>query len=292
MEGPLSGDEDRVVDLNAAKQFIATADNEVDALEFARLCLGRDHVGRIADWYAQRQNPDGGFGGLGRLGEYAASASSMFSTLRWLRQLILLGLTDSDTARRAANFIAGRQQPDGSFHEAPGLDADALPTWAAPGCPGTAQRLTACACWLLPMVDDSFEKCVEAGMGLLDQIWSAHRGFLGDSHEPYVEGVGLFTRAEGIEGRRTLACIEHLDCYWDVLPFWNFPRIVEVAMTAGLPAGDGLLVRCAAKIENTQMSDGSWVDGFSLKRSVQATVLACHALKLVGAPAPAPALEK
>jgi hypothetical protein len=269
------------MDLQAARQFVSERGGQVDRLEFSQLCLGEDCRAPLLDEYTARQNPDGGFGGLGRMSWYASDVSSMLATLRWLRQLVLLGLGDSQPARSAAAFIAGCQGDDGGFRESPAAEAACLPDWAKPGRAQTVQRLTAAACWLLPQIDGSLQAAADAGLALIERIWHDHQGFLGDSHEPYVEGLGLFGRRGGVESPRFLACVEHLLGYWDSLPFWHLPRIVETAVAVGLAADRPFLKRCRVKIDNAQMSDGSWTDGFSLRRSPQVTVLACHAMRLL-----------
>jgi hypothetical protein len=133
------------VDLNLAIQYILS---HADGFERARLDylisrqLPRDEI--LAD-FRSRQRADGGWPPF-----WAPDYSSLDATCFRLAQAEQAGLSSRDHPflTRSIQFLALRQNPDGSWEEDPAV-ADQAPPWAQPGDRAARLYLTAnCGYWL------------------------------------------------------------------------------------------------------------------------------------------------
>ncbi|MBY8873956.1 terpene cyclase/mutase family protein [Micromonospora sp. PLK6-60] len=132
-----------VVDLDAAVGYVVAHGDPVERARLSHLRTGAPVPAEVLAAVEGGQTPDGGWPALSD-----AQVASVDATCFRLVELDDLGALDRPAARRALDWLAGRQLPDGGWDEDERL-AEAAPEWARPGDPAARLYLTAgAAFWL------------------------------------------------------------------------------------------------------------------------------------------------
>ncbi|MFG1952233.1 prenyltransferase/squalene oxidase repeat-containing protein [Micromonospora sp. NPDC048830] len=126
-----------MVDLDAAIGFVVAHGDAVDRARLSWLRTGAAPPPELLDTVEVGQLPGGGWPAV-----WAGDVASVDATCFRLAELDDLGALGRPAARRALDWLAARQQPDGGWEEDPAL-ADAAPEWARPGDPEARLYLTA-----------------------------------------------------------------------------------------------------------------------------------------------------
>jgi hypothetical protein len=118
-----------VIDIDAAIGFVVAKGDPVDRARLAYLRIGAPAGDDIISSVEAGQTRDGGWPALnnGRIG-------SIDATCFRLAELDDLGGLGRPAARRALDWLASRQSPDGTWEEDRAL-ADVAPPWTQPGDP-------------------------------------------------------------------------------------------------------------------------------------------------------------
>jgi hypothetical protein len=135
-----------VVDMDAAIGFVVA---KGDPVERARLSFLRTGAAAPPDVLAKAQvgqAPEGGWPAVW------GQVPSVDATCFHLTEMDDLGVLDGPAARRALDWLAAQQRPDGTWEEDEAL-ADEAPAWARPGDPEARLFLTASAAYWLTIGD-------------------------------------------------------------------------------------------------------------------------------------------
>nr|WP_326564709.1 prenyltransferase/squalene oxidase repeat-containing protein [Micromonospora peucetia] len=126
-----------VVDIEAAVGFVVAHGDAVDRARLSWLRTGAQPPPGLLDDAEVGQTLDGGWPAT-----LDGTVSSVDATCFRLSELDDLGALGRPAARRALDWLATRQLPDGGWAEDPAL-ADVAPDWARPGDPEAGFHLTA-----------------------------------------------------------------------------------------------------------------------------------------------------
>ncbi|WP_232534238.1 prenyltransferase/squalene oxidase repeat-containing protein [Plantactinospora sp. KBS50] len=129
--------------MEAAVGFVVAHGDPVERARLHRLRTGAEVPPEILENAEIGQTADGGWPAV-----WAGEIPSVDATCFRLGELDDLGALGRPAARRALDWLAVRQQPDGTWEENPAL-ADVAPPWATPGDPDAAYYLTANAVFWL-----------------------------------------------------------------------------------------------------------------------------------------------
>jgi hypothetical protein len=133
----LAGTVPPVVDLDAAIGFVVAHGDAVDRARLSWLRAGQPPTPEILADVEIGQTPEGGWPAL-----WGGEVASVDATCFRLAELDDLGAIGRPAARRAMDWLATMQRPDGTWEEDPSLSGWA-PPWAAPGDPEARIYLTA-----------------------------------------------------------------------------------------------------------------------------------------------------
>jgi hypothetical protein len=201
--------------------------------------------------------------------------ASIDATCFRLAELDDLGALNGDAARLALDWLASRQQPDGTWEEDEALAADA-PTWAKPGDPEARLYLTAnAAYWLTVAAADAAE---------VAPATTTPHTFLDEPVRPYADELARAAevirgslRPDGtwpsflVTGWLGAAVLHRREMYYEsarmqVVLAERVPKM-SPADTASMAAAlrrvgvrpdDWLMVTARRRLAETQRSDGGW----------------------------------
>jgi hypothetical protein len=132
-----------VVDLDAAIGFVIAKGDPVERARLAWLRNGTEPTADVLDHVEVGQTHEGGWPP-----QLGGRTPSVDATCFRLAELDDLGALGRSAARRALDWLATRQQANGTWDEDPAL-ADEAPPWATPGDPEARMFVTAnAAFWL------------------------------------------------------------------------------------------------------------------------------------------------
>src|SRR2546423_3381125 len=126
-----------MADIDGAIGYVVAHGDPVDRARLSYLRSGIAPPAEALDKAELGQAPGGGWPAF-----WAGDVASIDATCFRLGELDDLGALDRPAARRALDWLAERQRPDGMWEEDASL-ADAAPPWARPGDPEARLYLTA-----------------------------------------------------------------------------------------------------------------------------------------------------
>jgi hypothetical protein len=261
------------VDLKPALSFVRSKGN---AVERARLKYLLDEEAASPDVVSvllAGQRPDGGWAPF-----WATDYSSLDATCFRLAQAEQLGVTHSERAiAKAADFLAERQHPDGSWEEDECV-ASVAPSWAVPGNSASRLYLTAnCGFWLAILTG-------------ANEATLAAAGHL-QTHLDLTESLSAYWQAYWLTGGlwyclswRDLAnqVFSRLNQQLPDLPASNLTWLIVTLLRAGVPSDHALVRGAVSFLEDSQGSDGRWRSEDGPGWDVHSTVEALRALRLCG----------
>lgn len=254
-----------------AFHFVTAQASPVEQARLENLRFGRRLSPEVTTAMLAGQRADGGWEPF-----WARDYSSLDATCYRLAQVEQLGLDAAHPAMAAAaHFLAGRQQPDGSWEEDAVL-AEQAPPWVQPGELASLLYLTAnCGFWLAVLATDSpaasraadFLQAQVSADGRLPSFLHAHwlggalLQRLGRPAEPIF--AFLLQRVEGLEAS-------------------NLAWLLLALHLGGVPAGHDLVQASASRLESMQAEDGGWHNPEEPNFDVHVTLEALRALRLAG----------
>ncbi|MFI9525348.1 prenyltransferase/squalene oxidase repeat-containing protein [Micromonospora rosaria] len=252
-----------MVDLNAAVGFVVAHGDVVDRARLSWLRTGTAPPPDLLDSAEAGQSPEGGWPAV-RDGVTASVEATCFR----LTELDDLGALGRPAARRALDWLAARQLPDGCWEEDPAL-ADAAPEWARPGDPEARLYLTAdAAFWLTVAGLDA-----RAAGPLDDRVGGAYAGVVQaaaqalagrlapDGSWPSYLAAGWLSAAVLYRQRMVDEAARIRAALAERLPGMSPADVAWMAATlrrVGLDDLDWLLVAARRRLGETQRADGGW----------------------------------
>jgi hypothetical protein len=257
-----------MVDLDAAIGYVVAHGDAVDRARLSWLRSGVVPSRELFDRAELGQCADGGWPAI-----WGGDIASIDATCFRLSELDDLGALDRPAARRAVEWLAGRQRRDGTWEEDESL-ADSAPAWATPGDPEARLYLTAGAgFWLAvasppdhgyPVALASAARVFRASLRS-DGSWPSFlvAGWLGAA---MLHHLGWFYESARIQLVLTerVPGMSPADC----------ASMAAALRRVGLAPDDRLLVAAKSRLGETQRSDGGWAsddgDGFDVHTTLAA----------------------
>lgn len=271
-----------MVDIDAAMGYVVAKGDVVDRARLSWLRAGIAPDQSVLADAEQGQTPAGGWPAF-----WADNVPSVDATCFRLAELDDLGAINRPPARRAIDWLAGRQRPDGTWEEDPSLSTMA-PSWAKPGDPEATLYLTASAAFWLTV----------SGMharanGPLDtRAGGLHASGLARA----AQAIATSLRSDGtwpsflVTGWLGAAVLYRQEKYYeaaqmqmvlaDRLPEMTAADTAWLAASlrrVGVSGDDWLLVAARRRLTETQRSDGGWPSDDGEHFDVHVTLTALRA---------------
>lgn len=269
-----------MVDIDAAIGFVVARGDAVDRARLSFLRTGMTPAEEICANLEAGQAPDGGWSAQG--GGPVASIDATCFRLAEIDDLHGLG---RPAARRALDWLAGRQHLDGTWEEDPVL-YDSAPPWAKPGDPEATFYLTANAAFTLaiaaadanpealtaPPYEVVLSRAARAILDALDEngVWPGflisgwHAAAVLHRTEWFYESARMMV----VLGDR-VATMSAADAAW----------MLAALRRAGISLDDPLLAAARRRLDETQRSDGAWPSDDAPAFDVHTTLTALRALR-------------
>lgn len=257
-----------------------------DPVERARLSWLRTGTAPSAEVNAKAelgQSVEGGWPAV--WGQVASVDATCFH----LTELDDLGLLDSPSGRKALDWMAKRQGPDGTWEEDESLAAEA-PAWARPGDPEARLYLTAGAAFWLAVADQdaraagvieakvgsAYSAAVSAGAQVIADSLGAGGTWPSFLVTGWLGAAVLYSREMFYESARMQIVLT------ERLPGMSPADVAWMAATlrrVGLPDDDWLLVSARRRLAETQGTDGGWRSDDGEAFDVHTTLAAIRACR-------------
>lgn len=273
-----------MVDLDAAIGYVVAHGDAVDRVRLSWLRTGNAPPPELLDSAEAGQAPDGGWPAV-----WAGDVASVDATCFRLAELDDLGALGRPAARKALDWLAVRQRPDGGWEEDGSLTGTA-PDWARPGDPEARLYLTANAGFWLTVagldaraagpldhrVGGAYAGVVHgAAQALADQLkpdgsWPSYlaAGWL---------SAAVFHRQEMFyESARIQAVLR------ERMPELSAANVAWLAATlrrVGVADEEWTLVAARRRLAETQRSDGGWESDDGSQFDVHTTLAAIRACR-------------
>jgi hypothetical protein len=287
-----------MVDLDAAIGYVVAHGDAVDRARLAWLRSGIAPPSDVLEKVELGATPDGGWPAF-----WGGDVGSVDATCFRLSELDDLGALDRPAARKALDWLAARQRPDGMWEEDASL-AGVAPPWAQPGDDEARLYLTTnAAFWLIvggPGPGDDERKPVE---GDFTSVYATLERSGGNSEHAArivraAEAFRAALRPDGswpsflVTGWLGCAVLYHLGWFYESaqIQVALAERVPEMtaADTAllcaalrrvGMSEEDSLLRAARRRLDETQRSDGSWESDDGEQFNVHTTLTALRALR-------------
>lgn len=273
-----------MVDIDAAIGFVVA---KGDAVDRARLSWLRTGIAPDAEIVARAelgQAPDGGWPPF-----WADHVASIDATCFRLAELDDLGALGRPAARRALDWLANRQRPDGTWEEDEAF-AENAPPWARPGDPEARLYLTANAAFWLTIGGPE----ARAAGPLDTRPGGAYAGVVGKAALAIRDslrtdgtwpsflvtgwlGAGVLYRQEMFyeSARMQMVLADRLP---DMSPA-DVAWLASALRRAGVADDEWLLVGARRRLSETQRSDGGWPSDDGEQFDVHVTLAAIRAVR-------------
>ncbi|GIF65725.1 hypothetical protein Ais01nite_37600 [Asanoa ishikariensis] len=273
-----------MVDLDAAIGFVVAHGDAVDRARLSWLRVGAPPQPAILDDAEVGQAADGGWPAI-----WGGDMASVDATCFRLAELDDLGALGRPAARRALDWLATRQRPDGTWEEDPSLSGWA-PPWATPGDPEATLYLTANAgFWLTVAGHDAraagpFDQRV--GGVYAGVVQGAAHVFAAAMHSDgtwpsflaagWLGAAVLYRQEMYYESARIQVVLT--DRVRDMTPS-DVTAMASALRRVGLSADDTLLSAASRRLAQTQRSDGGWASDDGEAFDVHTTLAAIRAFR-------------
>jgi hypothetical protein len=273
-----------VVDIDAAIGFVVAKGDAVDRARLSWLRTGMAPDEEIVSRAELGQTLEGGWPAF-----WADDVASIDATCFRLAELDDLNALGRPATRRALDWLANRQQPDGTWEEDAAL-AEHAPPWAKPGDPEARLYLTANAAFWLTVAGPEARSAgpldsrpggayagvvTKAAHAIRDSLnpdgtWPSFlvAGWLGAAvlhrQEMYYEAARM-----GMVLTDRLPTMSPADTAW----------LAAALRRVGLPDEDWLLVAARRRLSETQRSDGGWPSDDGGQFDVHVTLSAIRAAR-------------
>lgn len=270
--------------MDGAIGFVVARGDQVDRARLSWLRKGAAPQDEILANAEIGQAPDGGWPAF-----WGGDVASIDATCFRLAELDDLGALGRPAARKALDWLAGRQRADGTWEEDPSL-ADDSPAWARPGDPEAALYLTANAGFWLTVAGFDLRSAMPYGqgaeLGYPSEVQAAAAAVVArlrpDGTWPSYLAAGwlaaalLYQREMFYESARIQGVLT------DRLPEMSPANVASMASAlrrAGLNQDDWLLVAARRRLAATQRSDGGWPSDDGDAFDVHTTLAAIRACR-------------
>jgi hypothetical protein len=219
------------------------------------------------------QRRDGGWAPF-----WAPDCSSLDATCFHLAQVEQLGISsDMPAVQYAVQFLAHRQNPDGSWEENQAT-ASLAPPWAKPGSEPARLYLTAnCGFWVQVFGKD--HTVVSGAADYLERLQAAD-GSLPSFLQASWLAAGLWYMQGRFKPARKV--IETLIARLDDMDCSNLAWMANTLLVAGIDPGEAVLHSAADRLDASQLADGHWASADGPDQDVHTTLEALRALRLLG----------
>ncbi|MDR7279523.1 hypothetical protein J2S41_006301 [Catenuloplanes atrovinosus] len=274
-----------MVDMDAAIGFVVARGDQVDRARLSYLRTGAPAPDDAIARTEMGQAPDGGWPA-----QWGGEIASIDATCFRLAELDDLGALGRPAGRKALDWLAGRQRPDGTWEEDASYARDA-PPWARPGDPEARLHLTALAAYWLIIGGGR----ASAESGHFDpRLGGAYAGVARSA----ARAIAASLRPDGswpsflITGALGAAVLYRQDMFYeaarmqlilaDRLPKLSPGDTAYLAATlrrAGVPDDDPLPRATRQRLGETQRTDGGWPSDDGDAFDVHTTLLAIRATR-------------
>jgi len=269
-----------MVDIDAAIGFVVARGDQVDR---ARLSWLRSELPAHPDMIAKVEMGQTRSGGWPAF--WGGDQPSIDATCFRLAELDDLGALDREPARRAVQWLAAMQRPDGTWQEDESL-AESAPVWARPGDPEASLYLTANAGFWMSVAgppvpapsreatlhNEVVARATQAFRAAMrpDGTWPSYlvAGWLGGA---LLYNTGWYYESAQIQLVLT-----------DRIPQMSAADVAWLAAAfrrVGLSPLDGVLEAARQRLSRTQRSDGGWASDDGDAFDVHTTLAAIRGMR-------------
>jgi hypothetical protein len=273
-----------MIDMDGAIGFVVAHGDTVDRARLSWLRTGAAPQEDILGNVEIGQTPDGGWPAF-----WAGEVASIDATCFRLAELDDLAALGRPAARRALDWLAGRQRPDGTWEESGALAGEA-PAWARPGDPEAQFYLTTNAGFWLTVAElesaaaDPYRDVPDGPYAPMAQAaaQAVAKQLRPDGTWPSYLAAGWLAAA--VLHRREMfyesARIQHV--LGDRLPDMSPADVAAMGAAlrrVGIRHDDWLLVAARRRLGATQRSDGGWPSDDGGAFDVHTTLAAIRACR-------------
>lgn len=269
-----------MVDIDAAIGFVVARGDVVDR---ARLSWLRSGHAPSPDLVAKAETGQTAGGGWPAF--WAGDVASIDATCFRLGELDDLDALQRPPARRAVEWLASQQHPDGTWEESRAL-ADSAPPWAMPGDPEARLYVTVNAAYTLMVAGPAEPAPSTEANALAEVVARATQAFRATVRD---NGTWPSYLAAGWLGA---ALLYHAGWFYEAAQIQvvlgeRVPEMspADVAWMAsslrrvGMSADDWLLVAARKRLTETQRTDGGWPSDDGPTFDVHSTLAAIRAVR-------------
>jgi hypothetical protein len=260
-----------MADIDGAIGYVVAHGDTVDRARLSWLRSGLAPPPEVLAKVEMGQAPAGGWPAF-----WAGDVASIDATCFRLAELDDLDALAREPARKALDWLAARQRPDGTWEEDGSL-AGSAPVWARPGDPEARLYLTANAgFWLAVTGGDAHAEVVARATQAFraaireDGSWPSYlvAGWLGGA---MLYHAGWFYEAAQIQVllAERVPDLSPADVAWLAAAFRR----------VGMSGDDWLLAAARKRLTETQRSDGGWPSDDGPAFDVHTTLTAIRALR-------------
>jgi hypothetical protein len=273
-----------VVDIDAAIGFVVAKGDPVDRARLAWLRAGITPDDFVLTNVEIGQTPEGGWPAF-----WADHVASVDATCFRLAELDDLGAVSRQAARRAMDWLAAQQRPDGTWEEDASL-TDAAPPWAKPGDPEARLYLTANAAFWLTVTGRE----ARAAGPLDERVGGVYAGVVAKAAQAIANSLhpnGTWPSFL-VTGWLGAAVLYRQEMFYeaaqmqmvlaDRLPEMTAADTAWLAASlrrVGVSSDDSLLLAARRRLSVTQRSDGGWSSDDGEQFDVHVTLTAIRACR-------------
>lgn len=270
-----------MVDIDAAIGFVVARGDALDRARLSHLRTGAIPGDEVYDQIERGQTESGGW--PAKPGDPIASVDATCFRLGELDDLSGLG---RPAARRALQWLIGRQRADGCWEEDQSL-AHSAPPWAVPGDPDARFYLTASAAFWLCMADaDAPEKdlgtrspwadAIDLAADALREQITPTGGWPGFLASGWLAAAVLHRTGWFYEAARIFVALSERV---RTMSAADAASLAATLRRAGFGPDESLVAAARERLSQTQRPDGAWPSGDDIAFDVQTTLTALRALR-------------
>lgn len=240
------------VDVEGAIRYVRKNGGKIDQLRLDCFLGNRDETAAV-DILSEYQYPSGGW----FYEDDPKKVTSVGASSLWLRVLLELGLEETETVRRTADFLFEHQEADGSWYELREKLEESPQAWLSEDKMDNRLWFTVSTTVWLTEVGFGSHPCIVKSTRYLSDYWDEHESFRVTGY-PYWAGLPFFAKTRGTESEAFRACYDYTLARLEEYNPFHLGWVLNMCKLAGMPAEDRLATAALDRLEGQQNLEGFW----------------------------------